>query len=206
MGVFDKITEKIQQSKSNFRPKFLSVSEDDLKKLIIQGETLVSTITQALVGEAKTLLLTNERIIVYNHGMLKSSFKDYYFRDMKDVRFSTTAIRGGTITINADRGNNAGVVTINDLPLEESKAFYSRLQEIERNWWDKKRNLALEEKRADSGATHISMPSVQTTNNITPTSGEGVEGKLLKLKGMFDKGLIDEGEYKEKKTQLLEQL
>ena len=206
MGIFDKVTEKIQQTKNDIRPKFLSVSEEELKKLLIQGESLVSTITQAVATSAKTLILTNIRIIVYDHGMLRSSFKDYYFRDMKDARFDTTVMSGGTITITADKGNNAGVVMIPDLPLQESKLFYTALQEIERDWWAKKRELELEEKRAAAGGTNISMAAPQNTNAQTPLPGDDVESKLIKLKGLFDKGLIDEGEYKERKSQLLAQL
>jgi len=206
MGIFDKMTEKIQQTKSDIRPKFLSVSEEELKKLLIQGESLVSVITQAVATSAKTLILTNLRIIVYDHGMLSSSFKDYYFRDMKDARFDTTVLHGGTITINADKGNNAGTVVITDLPLQESKYFYSRLQEIEREWWEIKRNLELEEKRAVAGGTQISMATPQSTNNPATPAGDDIENKLLKLKGLFDKNLIDESEYKERKSQLLAQL
>jgi len=206
MGIFDKMTEKIQQAKNDIRPKFLSVSEEELKKLLIQGESLVSTITQAVATSAKTVILTNLRIIVYDHGMLSSSFKDYYFRDMKDARFDMTVLSGGTITINADKGNNAGTVTITDLPLQESKHFYSRLQEIERDWWEKKRDLELEEKRAAAGGTNISMAPPQNTNDPTLLPGDDIESKLLKLKGLFEKGLIDASEYKERKSQLLAQL
>jgi hypothetical protein len=206
MGIFDKVTEKIQQTKNDIRPKFLSVSEEELKKLLIQGESLVSTITQAVATSAKTVILTNLRIIVYDHGMLSSSFKDYYFRDMKDARFDMTVLSGGTITIHADKGNNAGAVTITDLPLQESKHFYSRLQEIEREWWEKKRDLELEEKRAAAGGTQISMATPQNTHSQTPSTGDDVESKLLKLKGLFDKGLIDESDYKDRKNQILSQL
>lgn len=206
MGIFDKVTEKIQQTKSDIRPKFLSVSEEELKKLLIQGESLVSVITQAVATSAKTLILTNLRIIVYDHGILSSSFKDYYFRDMKDARFDMTVLSGGTITINADKGNNAGAVTITDLPLQDSKHFYARLQEIEREWWEKKRDLELEEKRAAAGGTQISMATPQNTHSQTPSSGDDVESKLLKLKGLFDKGLIDENDFKDRKNQILAQL
>lgn len=206
MGIFDKVTEKIQQTKNDIRPKFLSVSEEELKKLLIQDESLVSVITQAVATSAKTLVLTNLRIIVYDHGMLSSSFKDYYFRDMKEARFDTSVLGGGTITINADKGNNAGTIMITDLPLQESKHFYAQLQEIERDWWEKKRELELEEMRAAAGGTNISMPAPQSTSSQTPLPGDDVESKLLKLRGLFDKGLIDESEYKELKSQLLSQL
>ena len=206
MGIFDKVTEKIQQTKSDMRPKFLSVSEEELNKLLIQGETLVSTITQAVATSAITLILTNLRIIVYDHGMLSSSFKDYYFRDMRDARYDSSVLSGGTITITADKGNNAGTVSITDLPLQESKLFYSRLQGIEKDWWEIKRELELEEKRAAAGGTTISMATPQNTNSQGPLPGDDIESKLQRLKGLFEKGLIDESEYKERKNQLLAQL
>jgi hypothetical protein len=125
---------------------------------------------------------------------------------MKDARFDTSVLSGGTITINADKGNNAGSVVITDLPLQESKHFYTELQGIERIWWEKKRELELEETRAAAGGTTISMATPHNTHGQIPLPSEDVEGKLLKLKGLFDKGLIDESEYKERKSRLLAQL
>lgn len=206
MGIFDKVTEKIQQTKNEIRPKFLSVSEEELNRLLIQGESLVATITQAVATSAKTLILTDQRIIVYEQGVLRSSFRDYYFRDMKDARFDMTVLSGGTITLHADKGNNAGTVTITDLPLEESKHFYVRLQEIERDWWEKKRALELEEKRAATGGTQISMAAIPAPASQPPSPVDELEAKLLKLKGLFKKGLIDENDYKESKSQLLAEL
>jgi hypothetical protein len=46
----------------------------------------------------------------------------------------------------------------------------------------------------------------QNTIVPSPLPGDDIESKLLKLKGLFEKGLIDEGEYKEQKSQLLAQL
>lgn len=206
MGIFDKVTEKIQQTKNEIRPKFLSVSEEELNRLLIQGESLVATITQAVATSAKTLILTDQRIIVYEQGVLRSSFRDYYFRDMKDARFDMTVLSGGTITLHADKGNNAGTITITDLPLEESKHFYVRLQEIERDWWEKKRALELEEKRAATGGTQISMTAIPAPASQPPSPADELEAKLLKLKGLFEKGLIDENDYKERKSQLLAEL
>jgi stalled ribosome rescue protein Dom34 len=109
MGLFDRVTEKIQKTKTSIRPKFMSVSEEEIKKYLAGGEALVATITQAVATSAKTILFSNERLIVFESGIMKSSFKDYYFRDIKDVKFETSAFCGGTITINADKGNNAGI-------------------------------------------------------------------------------------------------
>ena len=75
MGILDKVTEKIQQTKNDIRPKFLSVSEEELNKLLIQGESLVSTITQAVATSAKTLILTNLRIIVMTMECLTPALK-----------------------------------------------------------------------------------------------------------------------------------
>ena len=205
MGIFDKVTEKIQQTRTAIRPKFMSVSDEEIKKYLAAGEDLVATITQAVSTSAKTILLSNERLIVFESGIMKSSFKDYYFRDIKDVKFETSAFSGSTITINADKGNNTGVIIIKDLPLEESKQFYSVLQEIERNWWEKKRKLDLEEKRAIAGGSNISMTAPQGSSSPSP-AGDDIESKLVKIKSLFDKGLITDEEYKARKEKLLNEL
>jgi len=205
MGIFDKVTEKIQHTRTAIRPKFMSVSEEEIKKYLAGGEDLVATITQAVATSAKTILLSNERLIVFESGIMKSSFKDYYFRDIKDVKFETSAFSGSTITFNADKGNNAGVIIIKDLPLEESKQFYSVLQEIERNWWEKKRKLDLEEKRAIAGGSNISMTTPQSFTSPS-TTGDDIESKLIKVKNLFDKGLITNEEYKARKEKLLNEL
>jgi len=125
---------------------------------------------------------------------------------MQDARFDMTVLSGGTITIRADKGNNAGEVVITNLPLQESKLFYAHLQGIEREWWEKKRDLELEEKRAAAGGTNISMAAAPNINEPALPPVDDIESKLLKLKGLFEKGLIDASEYKERKSQLLELL
>ena len=45
MGIFDKVTEKIQQTKNAIRPRFMSVSDEEIKKYLAGGEDLVATIT-----------------------------------------------------------------------------------------------------------------------------------------------------------------
>lgn len=205
MGLFDRVTEKIQQTKTSIRPKFMSISEEEIKKYLSGGEDLIATITQSVATSAKTIMLSNERIIVFASGVMKSSFKDYYFRDIKDVKFETTAFSGGTITITADKGNNAGITIIKDLPLEESKQFYSMLQEIERNWWEKKRTLDLEERRAMAGGSNISMTAPQSLASPKPAEDD-IESKLIKVKSLFDKGLITDEEYKVRKEKLLNEL
>lgn len=215
MGIFDKVTDKLQQTKTSIRPKFMSVSEEEVKKYLVAGEEPVAIITQAVTTNAKTILLSNDRLIVFESGIIKSSFKDYYFRDIKDVKFETSAFSGGTLTIKADRGNNAGIIIIKDLPLEESKQFYAMLQEIERNWWEKKRMLELEEKRAVAGGTNISVttpestvpPSVSESTTPAPTPEmDDLEVKLTRIKNLFEKGLITEEEYKTRKEKLLDEL
>jgi hypothetical protein len=91
------------------------------------------------------------------------------------------------------------------LPLEESKQFYSVLQEIERNWWEKKRKLDLEEKRAIAGGSNISMTTPQGSSSPSP-AGDDMESKLVKVKSLFDKGLITDEEYKARKEKILNEL
>jgi len=43
----------------------------------------------------------------------------------------------------------------------------------------------------------------QTNNNSGQNNELSAEDKLLKIKNLFDKGLIDESEYKDKKDEIL---
>src|SRR5437879_358717 len=168
----------------------MNVSEKDITTRLAQGEELVSTIGQAVMGYPKTIVLTTQRIMVFQNSLTKTVFNDYYFRDMADVKFSTN-LGGGLLVLKVDRGNNAGrIESIEKLPLDESKSFYQQLVGIERDWFEKKRSMQLEDARARSGAAQV----VVGTGAATAPALD-IEGKLISLKSLFDKGIITEQEY-----------
>ena len=68
-----------------------------------------------------------------------------------------------------------------------------------------KRKLDLEEKRAMAGGSNISMTAPQGITSSSP-AGDDIESKLVKVKILFDKGLITEEEYKAGKEKILNEL
>ena len=204
MGLLDGMTKKIQGSVNKISPKS-KIKEEDILNVLTPNEELVDTITQVVPALPKTIVLTNDRIIIMEQGLASLSMKDYYFRDMKDVSYNAR-FSGGVITFSTDKGNNIGKREIDKLPLDESKVFYSKLQGIEKEWWQKRRDLELEEKRIASGAHQIVVNTAPAPTPTPVTKDNDFEVKLQKLKSMFDKGLISQEEYSKKKEQLLDSL
>ena len=68
-----------------------------------------------------------------------------------------------------------------------------------------KRKLDLEEKRAIAGGSNISMTAPQGVASPAP-AGDDMESKLVKVKNLFDKGLITDEEYKARKEKILNEL
>lgn len=178
----------------------LGVTKEEAQKLLLENEDVEDIITQRVPGKTQSIILTNDRLIVFTKDPLRSTFKDYFFRDIKDVKYSSKLGIGGKITIVADRGNNKGKIDVSFLPLDESRSFYVKVQRLEKTWFSKKREMELEDKRASSGAANVIVggPSNDSTDDV--------EAKLAKLKSLKDKGLIDEETYKMKYSKLIDTL
>ncbi len=178
----------------------LGVTLEEAKSLLLENEEIEDIITQNVPGKTQSVILTNDRLIVYTKDPVHSTFKDYFLRDVKDVRYSSKIGIGGKIVIIADRGNNVGKVDVSFLPLDESKVFYIKVQRIEKVWFSKKREMELEDKRASSGAANV------VVGNSSATLDNDIEAKLTKLKSLKSKGLIDDETYKMKYSKLIDQL
>jgi|TARA_Y100000310_G_scaffold97324_1_gene94983 hypothetical protein len=205
MGIFDKVTDKVQKGLTNVqgKSKHFAVSDEEIQKILVDDENYIGKVTQAKPINASTIILTSDRVIVYDKGLVKDSFKDHYFRDMKQIVLSDN-ITGSVITFAFELNGSKGQIEVGALPKEEAKAFYSEVQNIEKIWWEERRQLELDDKRAESGATNI---QVGATPSEPETKDENdIEAKLGKIKGLFDKGLITEDEYNSKKEKILEEL
>jgi len=115
-----------------------------------------------------------KRLIVFDSGIMTSSFKDTISETLKMWNLRPQLFSGSTITINADKGNNAGVIVIKDLPLEESKQFYSVLQEMREIGGKRKENLILKKK---SYCRRIQYFYDSTSRGRISRTGRGWHGK-----------------------------
>lgn len=197
-GLFDKAKDTSANAYNS-----LAMSQDEINNYMTDDETAIAVISQYTPHNMKTLVLTNDRVLVFTKQLLKRTFEDYYFKDMRDAHFSSDLVKQGAITLTTDRDGEKKNIKINYLPTDEARAFYVKLQKIEKEWSSRKREIDLEDKRAASGASSIVVgPSLMPQ----PTQTMSLEEKLRKLKSMKEQGLIDEETFKAKSAKLLDEL
>lgn len=182
--------------------KGTGISLDEASKYLMESEEIIDTVVQLTPHKTKTLVLTSERLLVFTKELLKTTFKDFYFKDIKDIHFSSDLVKQGMITIATDRGNFKGKDETKYLPTDLARGFYIKVQKIEKEWSAKKREMELEDKRAASGASSV----VISDNTGRSSNDDSIEAKLEKLKSLKGKGLIDQATYKKKYDQLVDQL
>lgn len=205
MGIMDKSKGFLDKARDTSVNAYhnLAMTEGDIKKYLTDDENAVSIISQYTPHKMKTLVLTNDRILIFTKELLKRTFEDHYFKDLRDAHFSNDLVKQGAITLTTDRDGKKKVIKVAYLPVDEAREFYIKLQKIEKEWAGKKRELELEDKRAASGASNI---VVGTTPAMSSRQSLSVEEKLMKLKSLKERDLIDEETYKAKTQQLLEEL
>lgn len=164
------------------------------------------------------IALTNKRVFFFSPANLGLSMKfvDFVWKDVVDVQIKEE-ILGAVFSI---RTINKAEMSVDYLPRIQARKLYQYGQdrkEIER---EERRQRDLEEKRAASGSVQIQNEgqkpaSVMAIDPIAaeepapvikaveePKTDELTE-KLIKLKSLFDSGLISQEEYNQKKMELL---
>ena len=198
-GMFDKARDTSVNAYNN-----MAMTEAEVMKYLTESEEAVAIISQYIPHKMKTLVLTNDRVLIFTKELLKRSFEDYYFKDLKDAHFSNDLVKQGTITLTTDADGKKKVIKVSYLPTDDSREFYKKLQKIEKDWAGKKREIELEDKRAASGAASIVLGTAPA-QPVVPQAAS-VEEKLMKLKSLKERGLIDDEAYKVKSAQLLDEL
>lgn len=203
MGLFDNVKNKINQGadainnakKSMQKGIGASVSEDEIRSHFMEGEELLQSITQTIIANVKTIVLTNTRLLIIEKQLTKSNFSDFRWGyDISDVHFSES-MTSGKFVISFKSGKS---LTIDNLKKDEAKEFYKKCQAVEQSFLDFEHKREVE--KAKAGA--IQIGNIPGNND----SKSDIKAKLKELKELFDDGLIDENEYKDKKDQLLKSM
>lgn len=182
--------------------KGVGINHDEVAKYLSETEEIIDSVAQVLPLKTKTLVLTTDRLLIFTKELLKTSFQDFYFKDIRDVHYSSDLVKQGVISLITDKGKSEATEEIKYLPTSEARDFYVKVQKIERAWSTKKREMELEDKRAASGAANL----VISSDAVKPTESNDIEAKLRKLKLLKEKGLIDAATYKRKYDQLIDEL
>lgn len=177
-----------------------------LQGALIKGETVVATGIQmrvhALFTRRELIAITSSRLIQIKRSILGGfNMKDYQWKDLKDVQLSENTIPGLAGSKLVFLTHTAGrPVVIDGVPSAVATEIYSFAQGKEQEWEEKNRIRDLEDRRAASGATVVSMGN---TEGNRAASTDGIFEKLQKAKALFDSGAISDAEYQELKSKLL---
>lgn len=182
-------------------PKAIEKITGRLAGLLMNGEEVEYIAVQkkpAVNLSPDCLALTNKRIIFCRPKTLGLSmdFQDYIWKDVFDCHMKE-GIFGAEFSVRTVRGQ---INKMDYLPKAQARKLYTFAQEQEEKQREYRRQLDLEDKRAAAG-------SVNVTTAPTPTSpAEDPIAALQKLKTLFESNLIEQGEYDNKKAEILSRL
>ena len=177
-----------------------------LQSVLMKDEAVIASGLQqrlfALFTRRMLVAITSSRLIEIRRSRLGGfDMKDYQWKDLHDARMSENIIPnifGAKLDLVVRSGSED--ITIDGLPSAVASAIYSHAQAQEQEWEEKNRIRDLEERRAASGATVVSMGNAEGNR---AASTDGIFEKLQKAKALFDSGAISDAEYQELKSKLL---
>lgn len=205
-------------------PAAIEKVTEKLRGIIMNGETLEYIAVQkkpAVNISPDCVALTNKRIIFCRPKNLGFSmdFSDYVWKDIIDCKLKEELL-GAIFSINTTKGSDS----LDYLPKAQARRLYALAQEQEETQREIRRQMELEEKRADSGHIQVNASPIQNepTNlppqiveNMTPPEPiptvedrkeDDITSSLQKLKTLFENQLISREEYEAKKAEILTRL
>ncbi len=142
--------------------------------------------------------LTNKRFIIFRQKMLgRMTFFDCLWKDCKEVHLKENFL-GAEVSFNSVSGRSE---SIDYLPKIQARSVYRIAQENEENAIKLRRDMKLEELRAEADKTVIN-------HGVTAVSprDDDIVSKMGKLKSLFAAGLITQEEFDHKKKQILDSI
>ena len=181
-------------------------AQTKLQGALMKGEAVVATGIQmrvhALFTRRELIAITSSRLIQIKRSILGGfNMKDYQWKDLKDVQLSENtipALSGSKLVFLTHAAGRP--IVIDGVPSAVATEIYSFAQGKEQEWEEKNRIRDLEDRRAASGATVVSMGNAEGNR---AASTDGIFEKLQKAKALFDSGAISDAEYQELKSKLL---
>jgi hypothetical protein len=177
-----------------------------LQSTLIKDEAVITSGIQkrifSLFSRRILIAISSSRLIEIRRSRLGGfDMKDYQWKDLRDAQMSENIIPnffGAKINFVAKQ--NAKTITIDGLPSDVASAIYSYAQAQEHEWEEKNRVRDLEEKRAISGSSMVTVGGQATTSGNS--QGNMLES-LEKAKKLFDSGAINDVEYQELKAKII---
>lgn len=149
------------------------------------------------------LVLTNRRVIFVDDGMMRMSFHDILWRNLADTHLRETPM-GGVLQFKSLGG--AGFF-VDKLPKELTRHAYAYGQAAEELAFDFRRQRQMEEARASAQGLIAAPGYAVTPPPMGPVSATKSPVDLLhELRAMHSQGLLTDGEYQQKKNEVLSRI
>ena len=139
-----------------------------------------------------SIIVTNKRVIRFIPKIFSETFEDFLWKDLKEAHISEKLL-GCKIILEFKNGT----IVLDKLPKNQAKKLYTIAQEKEEEWIEKNRLRRLEDERAASGGSQISVTTGSEQSNT--------KVKLVELKNLLEDGLITQDEYHKKKDVILKE-
>ncbi|MBI4010406.1 MAG: PH domain-containing protein [Candidatus Aenigmarchaeota archaeon] len=178
---------------SEQKQELLEKAITSAKKIFTNNEKLLSAVVQQkplLNLLPHSIIVTNKRVIRFTPRIFSETFEDFLWKDIRDVHLNEKLF-GCEIKLEFENDT----IIVDKLPKNQAKELYTIAQEREEEWVEKKRLRRMEEERASSGASEITIGAMNE-NSSTRT-------KLAELRNLLEDGLITQDEYHKKKDLLL---
>ena len=191
-----------------------------LSSTLMRDETLFVQAIQmrifALWHRRMTLGITNSRVILISRGFIGGfTMKDIQWKDLTNAKLAQNVLSdicGSDLTF---LHNNGGVGALQVFGIDSVKAaeIYSRSQEEEQAWEEKRRVRGMEESRAKSGGVYVNTAPVgQQSADPAPAllpqrrdSNRMLE-EIERAKTLMDSGIISDSEFQEMKSKIISAL
>lgn len=172
----------------------LLAGDESVDYIAVQKKLVVNISPDAIV-------LTSRRFIVVRPRLTGMDFQDFPWREVADVHMSEQMV-GATIVCKTIDG---GAVQVDSLPKRQARRVYAYAQGVEEQAYEKRRQVELEKLRASAGGVvlHAPTPGAAPASPPAASAPDDPMQVLGKLKQLLDAGLISQGEYDAKKTEVL---
>ena len=177
-----------------------------LQSTLIKEETVIASGIQrrvfGLFSRRILIAITASRLIEINRSILGGfDMKDYQWKDLRDAQMSENIIPnffGAKLNFVANQQSKS--ITIDGLPSDVASSIYAFAQAKDHEWEEKNRIRDLEEKRAISGSSVVTVGT--QSGGSSPDQGDML-ASLEKAKKLFDTGAINDVEYQELKAKII---
>lgn len=181
-------------------------AQQKLQSTLLKDETVITSGLQSrifgLFSRRILIAISASRLVEIRRSVLGGfDMKDYQWKDLHDAQMSENIIPnffGAKLVFVAQQ--QAKTISIDGLPCDVASSIYSFAQAKEHEWEEKNRIRDLEEKRAISGSSVVTVGGTAPGTN----SDQGdMLASLEKAKKLFDTGAISDVEYQELKAKII---